>query len=192
MTGFSQSFKAPRLGARAAHQPARTALGLQANHCKAPQSVPSSYFHEKHPDMTVKYDDLTPRAFENAVSRFINDEHLSHNDKLAIADYALAELRRRDAPPYVPSEGWKLVPERFTEAMLEAWFKTENGAEDGTTEQFQPRYKAMLDAAPSPQCPVHQPKLYGAGEPARHTYCPDENDRCQHGDDLNCPALEAK
>jgi hypothetical protein len=44
----------------------------------------------------------------------------------------------------------------------------------------------------TPPCPVHQPKLYGAGEPERHAYCPDENDRCQHGDDLNCPALEAQ
>jgi len=26
----------------------------------------------------------------------------------------------------------------------------------------------------------------------KHKYCPDENSRCQHGEDLNCPALEDK
>jgi hypothetical protein len=49
---------------------------------------------------------------------------------------------------HVAAVGWRLVPERFTEEMLEAWFNTENGPEDGTTEQYQPRYKAMIDAAP--------------------------------------------
>lgn len=33
---------------------------------------------------------------------------------------------------------------------------------------------------------------YGAGEPERHTYCLDENGRCVHGDDMNCPAMRAK
>ena len=32
-------------------------------------------------------------------------------------------------------------------------------------------------------------KTFGAGEPERHANCPDENRRCQHGDDLNCRAL---
>lgn len=32
---------------------------------------------------------------------------------------------------------------------------------------------------------------FGAGEPERHAYCPDEDKRCQHGDDENCPKLRA-
>lgn len=31
--------------------------------------------------------------------------------------------------------------------------------------------------------------MFGFGERPRHTYCPDEDRRCVHGDDENCPAL---
>jgi hypothetical protein len=45
-------------------------------------------------------------------------------------------------------EGWKLVPEKLTEPMLEGWFNTRSVAQDGSVREFQPRWKAMIDAAP--------------------------------------------
>lgn len=72
--------------------------------------------------MAVKYDKLTPRAFENAISRLLNHEELSHNDRCAIADYALTELRRQcgeESPEYVG--GISQLPEANVLALANRW-----------------------------------------------------------------------
>lgn len=54
----------------------------------------------------------------------------------------------QSAPTSAVPEGWKLVPVDLTEPMIDAWFGAPRGQSSGDLSAFDPKYKAMLAAAP--------------------------------------------
>lgn len=126
----------------------------------------------------------------NPASFSIKSSHVENSGQEAVStrtaggerDGLLRETTMTDRR--VPVEPTKEETVRALAAMF--W----NGDKDEKrAAKYLHEYASLLAAAP--QAEHGKVSSFGIGEPARHSLCPDENDRCQHGDDLNCPAVSA-
>lgn len=87
-----------------------------------------------------------------AEARHMVKAHYPHHREYKVAQALLDVIARQNAPSQAAPTGMVLVPEKITGPMLDAWFSSHgDNRETDNDAFFQPRWTALLAAAPLPQ-----------------------------------------